>query len=95
MPHVSRTFTPGKVIAVSLMVFGISALSATESAPETVVALWADFDPHRDALETEVIREWREDGGVFRHVRFLVGTFKGKPARMTAVSIAHRPLTGL
>ncbi|MBS0205912.1 MAG: dienelactone hydrolase family protein [Planctomycetes bacterium] len=54
-------------------------------APQSVEQLWADFDPRQDPLETEVIREFKEDGGVFRHVRFLVGTFKGKPARMAAI----------
>lgn len=53
--------------------------------PDSVEELWADFDPRRDPLETEVVREWRENGGVFRHVLFLVGTFKGKPARMAAI----------
>jgi dienelactone hydrolase len=53
--------------------------------PGSVGELWADFDPRRDPLEIEVIREWQEDGGEFRHVRFLVGTFKGKPARMAAL----------
>lgn len=57
----------------------------SQAVPQSVEELWADFDPRRDPLETETIREWREDGGVFRHVRFLVGTFKGKPARMTAI----------
>jgi dienelactone hydrolase len=55
------------------------------AVPQSVEELWADFDPRRDPLEVETIREWREDGGVFRHVRFLVGTFKDKPARMTAI----------
>ena len=59
--------------------------SGAAAVPQSVEELWADFDPRRDPLETEVIREWREDGGVFRCVRFLVGTFKGKPARMAAI----------
>ena len=58
---------------------------AAEAVPRSVKELWADFDPRKDALETEVIREWKEDGGVFRHVRYLIGTFKGKPARMAAI----------
>jgi hypothetical protein len=53
--------------------------------PRSVQELWADFDPRRDPLEIEVVREWREDGGVFRLVRYLVGTFKGKAARMAAI----------
>jgi hypothetical protein len=63
----------------------VGAVATEADAPASVEELWADFDPRHDPLETEVIREWREDGGVFRHVRFLVGTFKGKPARMAAV----------
>jgi hypothetical protein len=59
-------------------------LQAAES-PASVAELWADFDPRKDALETEVIREWKEDGGVFRHVRYFIGNFKGKPARMAAI----------
>lgn len=61
------------------------SLIAAEPVPQSVTELWADFDPRKDALETEVIREWKEDGGVFRHVRYLVGHFKGKPARMAAI----------
>lgn len=37
--------------------------SALAEVPGSVVELWADFDPRRDALETEVIREWKEEGG--------------------------------
>lgn len=61
------------------------SVSAADDVPQSVEQLWADFDPRKDALETEVIREFKEDGGVFRHVRFVVGTFKGKTARMTAI----------
>ena len=32
----------------------------------------------------EAVREWKADGGVYRHVRYLIGTFKGRPARMAA-----------
>ncbi|MBI4624244.1 MAG: hypothetical protein HY736_13650 [Verrucomicrobia bacterium] len=57
----------------------------TDRVPQSVHELWADFDPRKDPLEVEAIREWQEEGGVFRHVRFLVGTFKGRSARMTAI----------
>ncbi|MBM3892477.1 MAG: hypothetical protein FJ388_25450, partial [Verrucomicrobia bacterium] len=53
--------------------------------PQSVAELWSDFDPRKDPLETEVIREWKDNGGVFRHVRYLIGAFKGKPARMAAI----------
>jgi hypothetical protein len=58
---------------------------AAEEMPQSVQELWADFDPRRDPLEVQVVREWREAGGVFRFVRYLVGTFKGKAARMAAL----------
>ena len=60
-------------------------VAEAEPLPETAAGLWADFDPTEEPLEEEVIREWREEGGVFRQVRFLVGTFKGKAARMAAI----------
>ena len=47
--------------------------------------MWADFDPRREPLEVEIIREWQEDGGLFRLVRYRIGTFKGQPARMAAI----------
>lgn len=53
--------------------------------PRTVQELWADFDPRKEPIEVEVIREWKDGGGVFRQVRYLIGTFKGKPARMAAI----------
>lgn len=63
----------------------ITIAIAAESPPQSVTELWADFDPRKDELKTEVIREWSEDGGVFRHVRYLIGRFKGRPAHMAAI----------
>lgn len=73
----------GTFAAASLVPCGISL--AEDAIPQTVAELWAGYDPRHDPLETEVIREWKEDGGLYRHVRFLVGTFKGRAARMTAI----------
>ncbi len=69
----------------TLAAASIIPCTAAESVPQPVAELWAGYDPRLDPLETEVIREWTENGGVYRHVRFLVGTFKGQPARMTAI----------
>lgn len=68
-----------------LFVFSVwgGSLAGGET-PESVAELWADFDPRAGALETEVIREWREGGLVLRSVRFQAGTFKGTPARLAA-----------
>ncbi|MFO1483850.1 MAG: dienelactone hydrolase family protein [Verrucomicrobiaceae bacterium] len=80
-----RTFLQTGAAAASLSLFDFHSLFAAEDVPQSVQELWADFDPRKDALETEIIREWKEDGGVFRHVRYFIGTFKGNPARMAAV----------
>ena len=32
--------------------------------PQTHVELWADFDPRKDQLESEVLKEWEQDGGL-------------------------------
>ena len=73
----------GAVASLSLL--DLPSLFAAEGVPQSVIDLWADFDPRKDPLEVEVIREWKEDGMVLRHVRYFIGSFKGRPARMAAV----------
>lgn len=80
-----RTLLQTGTAAASLSLFDLNRLFAAEDVPQSVQELWADFDPRKDPIEIEVIREWKEDGGVFRLVRYLIGTFKGKPARMAAI----------
>ena len=80
-----RNFLRTGAVATSFSLFDLHPLLAAEGIPQSVASLWADFDPRKDPLEVEVIREWKEDGGVFRHVRYFIGSFKGKPARMAAV----------
>jgi hypothetical protein len=59
-------------------------VAAEPKPPATVAELFADFDPRKDPLDTEVVREWEKDGIVTRTVTFHVGTFKGTPARLAA-----------
>ena len=54
-------------------------------APQTYKELWADFDPLAEPLDTEILKEWEEDGVVLRVVRFRVGIFKGKKAMLAGV----------
>ena len=85
--HTRRRFIQQGVAATSFGLLSPRSLpgATANPVPQSVNELWADFDPRRDPIEAEVIREWRETGGVFRHVRFLVGIFKGRPARMTTI----------
>jgi len=55
-----------------------------DNVPGNVVDLWKDVDARKDALETEIVKEWVEDGVVCRYVIFKVGTFKGADSRIAA-----------
>jgi dienelactone hydrolase len=75
-------------LCVLNILIGITCLLPTiviadePKAPATVKELFADFDPRKDALDVKVVREWEQDGIVYRYVTYHIGNFKGKPARM-------------
>jgi hypothetical protein len=54
-------------------------------APQTLDALWAGYDPNKEPLETEVLKEWEEDGVVLRVVRYRIAIFKDQKAMMAGV----------
>ena len=56
-----------------------------KAAPQNFSEMWAGFDPRAEPLETEILHEWEEDDVVLKIVRFRIGVFKGKVARLAAV----------
>ena len=52
--------------------------------PATVQDLWKEFDPRQAPLDAKVVREWEQEGIVYRYVTYHIGAFKGQPARMAA-----------
>ena len=52
--------------------------------PTNLTELWGAYDPRAEALESEVTKEWEQDGIVCRVIRYRIGTFKGQPATMAA-----------
>jgi len=72
------------IVLLSPIAVAVSAACAAGESPKNVEALWAEYDPRRDPLEIEVVREWKKDGIVFRYVLYDIGTFKGAKARMAA-----------
>ena len=46
--------------------------------------LWGNYDPHKEPLNVEILKEWEEDGVVCRVIRYQVGIFKGTPVKMAA-----------
>ncbi len=74
-----------QTFAAAVLVASVSATSAGDSlVPKTVEETWARFDPHAEALETEIIRESVENGIVLRQIRYVVGTFDRKKTRVAA-----------
>jgi hypothetical protein len=69
-------------IAVRLLV-PLAALHAAD-IPQSVNQLWADFDPRKAPLETEILKAWEQDGLVCRIVRYQVGIFREAPAKVAA-----------
>lgn len=54
-------------------------------APRTLDELWAGYDPAAEPLDAQVVREWQDADGTYRLISFTIGTFKGRPSRMTAL----------
>ncbi|QDT40148.1 Alpha/beta hydrolase family protein [Gimesia alba] len=54
-------------------------------APQNFDEMWAGFDPRREPLEVEVLKEWEEEGVILRVIRFRIGVFKGQTARLAAI----------
>lgn len=82
-------------IALPLMVslFASLDISRAESlpalignqAPQDFASMWAGYDPRAEPLDTEVLKQWEEDGVVMQVLRYRVGIFKGQKAMMAAV----------
>lgn len=64
-------------------------------APENFKEMWRGFDPRREPLNVEVVKEWEEDGVVLKIVRFRIGVFKGHEAKLAAVYGAPKGATNL
>ena len=53
--------------------------------PHNFEEMWNGFDPRAEPLETEILKEWEEDGVMLQVVRYRIGIFKGKKAMMAAI----------
>lgn len=86
-----KTFIAGFLFAA--IVSGNILLGAEESlpslkddkAPRTFEEMWAGYDPRKEPLDIEILKEWEEDGVVLRVLRYRIGFFKGQKAMMAAV----------
>jgi len=71
----------------------ISGVSAQETlpalidgkAPQNYEERWKGFDPQKEPLDVEVLKEWEQEGVILKVIRYRIGIFKGKKAMMAAV----------
>jgi len=52
--------------------------------PQNLNELWDGYDPQKEPLETQLVRQWQEGDVTYRYVVYTVGTFKGRKSRMAA-----------
>ncbi|HQW30255.1 MAG TPA: acetylxylan esterase, partial [Verrucomicrobiales bacterium] len=67
----------------SALLASFGPLTAADT-PQSLTELWAGFDPNEGPLESEVLKEWEQEGVVCRIVRYQVGVLKGAPSRVAA-----------
>lgn len=77
-------FSSALLVSILCLSPFVAAGEPLPTAPRTVKALWSDFDPRSEPLDSQVVREWEKDGIIFRYVTYHIGTFKGVKARMAA-----------
>jgi len=56
-----------------------------KNAPKNISEMWQGFDPRAELLETEILKEWTQDGVALQILRYRIGVFKGKKAWMAGV----------
>ena len=78
------------LLVICFAVSAADSLPPLKKVPQTAAELWSGYDPRKEPLRTEVVREWEEDGVVVRVVRYFIGSFKDKPAWMAAFYAAPK-----
>lgn len=56
-----------------------------DKSPQTFENMWAGFDPRKEPLDVEMLKEWEEDSVVLKVLRYRIGVFKGQMAMMAAL----------
>ena len=77
--------------SLAFLFFSVEVIAETlpplseNNAPQTWNEAWNGFDPRKEPLDVEILKEWEEDGVVLRVLRYRIGIFKGKKAMMAGV----------
>jgi len=88
---VGSTLWTGAVVALSLGTLPCHPAAAEtlppldgRRSPQNLDELWADYDPGKEPLDVQIVREWHEEGTTLRVVRYNIGTFRGQVSKMAA-----------
>ncbi len=88
----SRPWVAGWIL---LMVsFSTTGMIAAETI-DTPQKVWADFDPRREPLEVETLKQWTEDGVRYHEFFFRGEVYQGQPVRVYATYAAPEGVTKL
>ena len=80
------------LLVVMMLVLGAVNLRAEDTLPPlkdgkiptNLDELWGNYDPRKEPLETQMVREWKEGGITFRLVIYTIGTFVSHMANLAA-----------
>ena len=84
MKNEQRAMSILPLILVSLGHLCSASASQHAQVPQNVDELWGDYDPRSEALQVDVVGEWKEADNTYRLIVYTVGTFKGTRVRMAA-----------
>ena len=63
--------------------------------PKTYEELWAGYDPRKEPLDVEVLKEWEEDGVVLKVLRYLQTHSYQQGMRLRLQPGTHRDVEAL
>ncbi|MGA2035057.1 MAG: acetylxylan esterase, partial [Thermoguttaceae bacterium] len=87
-----RIALPVVGVAIGIVLGGLANGWAKDSlpplndgkAPTNLDELWGNYDPGKEPLEAQVVKEWKEGDITYRYVVFTIGTFKDRKSRLAA-----------
>jgi len=81
---------PGLLLMTQITAIVLCATLQTSGAEtlETPQEVWAGFDPRKEPLNIEKLKEWSEDGAVYQEFYFTAEMYEGQPVRVYALYAA-------
>jgi len=81
----------GLLLSISISIGTNCFLSAEtlpplgDAIPSNIDEMWDGFDPRKEPLNVELLKEWEQDDIILRIIRYQIGVFKGQKSMMAAI----------